>query len=126
MRHFQLIGMEYSSAKPLQAVVSIFWCAVCLLLKYSKYNLIQYRFSNFQENFTSTLQAEVWVSFASSMTFSIYEVIRIAVSCVVGLFTPLRETQTNYVTDSDANNFINAKSRSKKKALLTGYVAISP
>lgn len=72
------------------------------------------------------MQAEVWVSFASSMTFSIYEVIRIAVSCVVGLFTPLRETQTNYVTDSDANNFINAKSRSKKKALLTGYVAISP
>ena len=74
----------------------------------------------------STLQAEVSVSLAPSMALSIYEVIHIAVSCVVGLFTPPRETQTNYVTDSDANNFVNAKSHSKTKPLLTGYVARSP
>ena len=99
---------------------------MCLLLKYLKCNLIQYSFLNFQENFTSTLQLEVWVSLTSSMAFSIYEVIHIAVSCVVGLFTPPRETQTNYLTDSDANNFINAKSHSKTKPLLTWYVARWP
>lgn len=62
----------------------------------------------------------IWISLCHSilcMTFSIYEVVRIAVSCIklVCLWW-----QTNCATDNNARDFVSA-TNAEKKPLLTGY-----
>ena len=47
---------------------------------------------------------------------------------VKGLIRPgeTGRKQTNYATESHANDFLNAKSRAREKPLLTGYSKTSP
>jgi len=50
------------------------------------------------------------------VSFSMYEVVCITVSHIVGLSFSWGRKQTNYTTDSDVNDFINAKSHAPQEA----------